>query len=84
MAKTAKQALKEFISYMIEAGQSIALLEPVKALVNRTDGEADTQEMIITELYRNGRGVCCVTDGINYRTVHELAEDQCRYILQNL
>lgn len=81
---TAKQSLKNYIAYLIGKNQSIGLLEAVKADVPRTDGIAGTREFEITELYRDGRGVCHISDGINRRSVHELTESQCKHILVNL
>lgn len=82
--KTAKQTLKDRIAYYVGKGEEIALLEPITIQVQRTDGYTGTADFIITELYRNGRGVACVSDGINYRTVHEIEETQCATILNNL
>lgn len=81
---TTRQSLENYISYLIGKGQSISLLEAVKIAVPRTDGIAGTREFEITELYRDGRGVCHISDGINRRSVHELTESQCKHILVNL
>lgn len=75
--KTFKTQLKERIAYYCRKGDSIALLEPITVYVDRIDGYNGLQRMDICEFYRDGRGVACISDGINYRTVHSLTEKQC-------
>lgn len=76
-SKTFKAQLKERIAYYCGKGESIALLESIPVYVDRTDGYDGLQRMDVSELYRDGRGVACISDGINYRTVHSLSEKQC-------
>lgn len=81
---TRKTQLKARIAELIGKGDSIALLKNIRIFTPDTEYPMNMRPFIICELYRDGRGVPYVSDGINRRSVAELSEVACKHIVFNL
>lgn len=81
---TNKTKLKARIASLINNGETIGLLKDIRIFTPDTEYPMNMRPFFICELYRDGRGVPYVSDGINRRSVAELSEASCKHILVNL
>lgn len=81
---TSKTQLKAHIAVLIGKGETIGLLKNIRIFTPDTEYPMNMRPFIICELYRDGRGVPYVSDGINRRSVAELSEASCKHIIANL
>lgn len=81
---TSKTQLKARIAVLIGKGETIGLLKNIRIFTPDAEYPMNMRPFMIREIYRDGRGVPYVSDGINRRSVAELSEASCKHILFNL